>query len=181
MYTSPRIAWARAVDAAGSSCDSGNSRPRWMRMAALSVSTVPSGRRSVGICFSGLMRSSSPIAESGSHDDARTRRNGTPVRSSAASTAADPDPWLPYRLYMLRAPLASTDSCPLILPNLSSPRREQCGAPREAVGRPVLVGGVVLGHRRHAGRQHDPRLLRRGVDVDVGRQPVRLVERAHAY
>ena len=44
-----------------------------------------------------------------------------------------------------------------------------------------MVGGlVVLGDRGHAGRKHDPGLLRRREDVDVRRQPVGLVERADA-
>src|SRR2546425_8663224 len=40
---------------------------------------------------------------------------------------------------------------------------------------------LVLGHRRRARRQHDPRLFRRREDVDVGRKAIRVVERAHAH
>ena len=57
---------------------------------------------------------------------------------------------------------------------------DQRSAPLQALGRPQLRGLVVLGHRRRLGRQHHPGLLRGGVDVHVGREPVGLVERADA-
>lgn len=37
---------------------------------------------------------------------------------------------------------------------------EQDATPLEALGRPVLLGAVILGHRGNARRQYDPRLLR---------------------
>src|SRR5690349_21607769 len=49
------------------------------------------------------------------------------------------------------------------------PIREQCPAPREARIRPLALGVVVLGERARVGRQHHPRLLGGGEDVDVGR------------
>src|SRR4051794_26746308 len=44
----------------------------------------------------------------------------------------------------------------------------------------MLPQVVVLRHRWRSGRQEDPWLLRRREDVDVGRQPTRVVERADA-
>jgi hypothetical protein len=79
----------------GSSLLSGCTRPRWIRIAALSVSTLPSGSCSVGICLSGLTRASSSIPDAGSHDAAFTIRNSTPIISSAASIAAEPEPFAP--------------------------------------------------------------------------------------
>ncbi len=59
--------------------------------------------------------------------------------------------------------------------------RQQRRASLEARLRPVRVAVVVLVRRGHAGRDHDPRLLRHREDVDVGRQAVGLVERADAH
>ena len=50
-----------------------------------------------------------------------------------------------------------------------------------AFRRPHLLGLVVLGHRRRAGRQRDPGLLGQGEDMDVGRHRVGLVERADPH
>jgi hypothetical protein len=66
-----------------------------MRIAALSVITEPSGSTSVGICASGFTPVSSSRPGPGSHDAASTMRNGMFARTSAASTAAAPEPWLP--------------------------------------------------------------------------------------
>ena len=64
-------------------------------MAALSVSTAPSGATSVGTCCSGLTARNWSRAESGSHVAASTMRCGSWPSTSAASTAADPDPVAP--------------------------------------------------------------------------------------
>src|SRR5262245_58873492 len=57
----------------------------------------------------------------------------------------------------------------------------QCLSTLQRIGWPVLLGGVVLGHRGVAVGDHDPRLLRRCEDVDVGRQMIRLIERAYPH
>ena len=69
-------------------------------MAALSLSTLPSGSCSVGICFSGLARASSASASFCSHDAVSTMRYAAPVISSAHSTDAEPEPSNPNRVYM---------------------------------------------------------------------------------
>src|SRR4051812_20226351 len=51
---------------------------------------------------------------------------------------------------------------------------------REALRRPKLRAVVVLGHGGRALRQHDPWRPGSGEDVDVRRERVRVVERAHA-
>src|SRR5262245_63622262 len=51
----------------------------------------------------------------------------------------------------------------------------------ETVRAPDLAAWIVLTEGTRPGRQHDPRLLRLGVDVHVGREAVRLIERAHAH
>src|SRR5450755_933571 len=48
----------------------------------------------------------------------------------------------------------------------------------ETLGTPELLAVVILVDGDGARRQNDPRLLRARVDVDVGRQPIRLVQRA---
>src|SRR5512140_267417 len=48
-----------------------------------------------------------------------------------------------------------------------SPGPEDGRAAREALLRPDLARLVVLRHGAHARRDHDPRLLARGEDVDV--------------
>src|SRR3546814_2259914 len=57
---------------------------------------------------------------------------------------------------------------------------KQRAPPRQACLRPVLLAVVVLRHCRYACGQYQPRLLRGGEDVDVGRARVRIVQRAHA-
>ncbi len=71
-----------------------------MRIAALSESTPPSGSTSVGIWPSGLIFTSSGNASLGSHDAVSTTRYGAPMISSAVCVVADPDPFLPYSVYI---------------------------------------------------------------------------------
>src|SRR5258708_283192 len=59
-------------------------------------------------------------------------------------------------------------------------RGKQDFAPRETRFRPQLRRLVKLGNRGRARRKHHPRLLRRGEDMNVRRQPIGLVERADA-
>src|SRR6267378_181100 len=58
--------------------------------------------------------------------------------------------------------------------------RQQIATALEAFLRPVLVALVVLLDRGHIRRKHDPELLRRSEDVDIGRQAIRLIERPNA-
>src|SRR6267378_3452771 len=58
--------------------------------------------------------------------------------------------------------------------------RQQIATALEAFLRPVLVALVVLLDRGHIRRKHDPELLRRSEDVDIGRQAIRLIERPDA-
>src|SRR5690242_2174689 len=60
-------------------------------------------------------------------------------------------------------------------------RRKEGAPPLETVRRPELRAVVVLRHRRRARRQYDPWLLRRGEDVNVGRQAVGLVQCADPH
>ncbi len=69
-------------------------------MAALSVSTVPSSRISVGIWPSGLAWASCACAESASQVEARTMLYGTPQWRRAHSMAAEPEPLEPKRVSM---------------------------------------------------------------------------------
>src|SRR5215475_3795929 len=71
-----------------------------MRIAALSDSTVPSGSTSVGIWPSGLSLSRSLNASLGSHDAVSIVLYGAPATSSATWVVADPDPFLPYSVYI---------------------------------------------------------------------------------
>src|SRR5260221_8096382 len=71
-----------------------------MRMAALSVSTEPSGSNNVGIWHSGLTRCNSSRPGPGSHDAASMLRKGSPSSVSAASTAAEPEPLVPKSAYV---------------------------------------------------------------------------------
>src|SRR5215467_10188004 len=77
-----------------------------MRIAALSDSTVPSGSTSVGIWPSGLSLSSSSNASLGSHDAVSIVLYGAPTTSSATWVVADPDPFLPYSVYIASPSLA---------------------------------------------------------------------------
>ena len=95
MNTRPRKVCARALVLAGNSPLAGCISPRWIRIAALSVITLPSGKTRVGICPSGLTFFSSSIAESASQAEARTLRKPMPQRPSAASAIAEPLPWEP--------------------------------------------------------------------------------------
>src|SRR6185312_1708245 len=61
------------------------------------------------------------------------------------------------------------------------PPRPQHTPPIQAVLRPMLLPVVILRHRRHAGWQQHPWLLRGGEDVDVGRETIGIVQRAHAH
>src|SRR5579864_616343 len=61
------------------------------------------------------------------------------------------------------------------------PGGEHRAATLETVRRPVAPAVVVLAHRGRIGRQHDPRLLRRGENVNVGRKAIGVVERADAH
>ena len=66
--------------------------------------------------------------------------------------------------------------------NLSPGARcEQRGAALETFLRPIFGAVVILRYGRRARRKDHPRLLRRGEDVNVGRQPIGLVERSDAY
>src|SRR6478735_5859289 len=131
------MAAARAEACSGSSPDSGWTRPRWMRMAALSVITVPSGRTSVGICRSGFTRSSCAMSLLLSHEAAATSRYGCAHSSSAHSTAADPEPLIPNSVY-IGAMLA-------MLPGLPSLDRRQDESPaRQALRAPDLLALVEL-------------------------------------
>ena len=67
-------------------------------MAALSVSTEPSGSSSVGICRIGFKRASSRCADCGSQLDAVTSSKRRLQAASAISIAADPEPRVPYRV-----------------------------------------------------------------------------------
>ena len=69
-------------------------------MAALSESALPSGSTSVGIWPSGFSFSSSAKASFCSHEAVSTMRLGAPMIASAASTDADPEPFLPYSVYI---------------------------------------------------------------------------------
>src|SRR5664279_2269954 len=100
MYTRPRIACARAAASSGRRPLAGCARPRWIRMAALSVSAEPSGSTRVGIWHSGLMRASSSCPGPGSHDAASMHVNSAAASVSAASAAAEPDPLVPNSVYM---------------------------------------------------------------------------------
>src|SRR4051794_17006081 len=52
-------------------------------------------------------------------------------------------------------------------------------SPVEALLRPVLITAVVLRHSCGVRRQHHPRLFAGSKNVDVRRQQIRLIERAH--
>src|SRR5438094_4017518 len=101
MNTRPRIACARGDASRGSNPDSGCALPRWIRMAALSVSTLPSSSTSVGICPSGLIFSSSTNASLVYHDAVSTMRNGASMIPSATWLDAEPEPFLPYSVYIV--------------------------------------------------------------------------------
>src|SRR3546814_9945866 len=58
---------------------------------------------------------------------------------------------------------------------------KQRAPPRQACLRPVLLAVVVLRHCRYACGQYQPRLLRGGEDVDVGRACVRIVQRSEEH
>src|SRR5262249_25035889 len=58
--------------------------------------------------------------------------------------------------------------------------RPRGAGPRQALGRPGFWDIVELGHRLGARRQRHPRLLRRRVDVDVGRARIGIIHRADA-
>src|SRR5205823_5347444 len=58
---------------------------------------------------------------------------------------------------------------------------EQPLAARETLGAPDLAPPVVLAHGARTGGDHDPGLLRLGVDVDIGLKAIRLIERAYAH
>src|SRR3954452_24507829 len=81
-----------------------------MRIAALSESAVPSSSTSVGICPSGLAVSSAAYASFCAHDAVSTMSNGWRATMSAASTHADPDPVLPYSVYIERSGFIERDS-----------------------------------------------------------------------
>src|SRR5436190_20774854 len=65
-------------------------------------------------------------------------------------------------------------------PLLAARARQQIATALEAFLRPVLVALVVLLDRRRTRWKHDPRLLRRGEDMDIGLHAMRLVERPDA-
>jgi hypothetical protein len=95
MNTRPRIACARADGSAGSRPLPGWASARWIRIAALSVITLPSGSTSVGTRPVGLIRSSASKSGPGSHEAVRTICQRAPASPSAASIAAEPEPSLP--------------------------------------------------------------------------------------
>ena len=66
-------------------------------------------------------------------------------------------------------------------PFCAAARARRALPPGQALGRPAFVQVVVLGHGHGTGGQHDPGLLGRREDVDVGRQVIGLVQRAHAH
>src|SRR5262249_14687280 len=68
-------------------------------------------------------------------------------------------------------------SCILRPCGLTEQRLPSC----QTLRAPDLAARIVLSERARPGRQHDPRLLRLGVDVHVGREAVRLIERADAH
>src|SRR3954471_20998350 len=78
-----------------------------MRIAALSVITVPSSSTSVGTCargFTAFIRSNAGL---GCQLAASTHLNGCPAKRSAASTAAAPEPLAPYSVHIDRYFLSS--------------------------------------------------------------------------
>src|SRR6476646_11758969 len=100
MNTSPRIACARADSSRGSRPAAGCAASRWIRIAALSDRALPSDSASVGLWPIGLLLSRSRKASLVSHDAVSTMRYGAPAIVSAASIVADPEPFLPYSVYM---------------------------------------------------------------------------------
>src|SRR6266699_6526888 len=58
---------------------------------------------------------------------------------------------------------------------------EQFLAAGETLGAPDVAPPVVLARRTCAGGDHDPGLFGLGVDVDVGTQSIRIIERAYAH
>ncbi len=55
---------------------------------------------------------------------------------------------------------------------------KECAAARETFFGPELVTIVVLFEGRGPWRKHHPRLFRRRVDMDIGGEAIRLIERA---
>src|SRR4030095_3355457 len=128
MNARPRVICARADASRGNNPDCGCTLPRWSRMAALSVSTLPSSSTSVGIWPNGFTFRSSTKASLVSHDAVSTMRNGAPPIPSATWTDAEPEPFLPYSVY------------------IAPPRyeREPGPAPRTGSARARQVSGSVF-------------------------------------
>src|SRR5208282_5398973 len=115
MNTRPRKTCARAWCARGNRPLCGCASPRWMSIAALSDSTPPSGSTRVGIWPSGLALRSSAKAAFGAHEAVSTMRYAAPTMSSAIWVVAEPEPFLPYRVYMPSPACAGSTVAPAIL------------------------------------------------------------------
>src|SRR5690242_13918578 len=172
MNTSPRIACARGASAAGSK--PGWVRPRCVRIAALSVITLPSGSASVGICASGFTRCNSSSPGPGSHDAASTMRNGMFAIVSAASTEADPEPLLPYSVYTLSTALMQLRHAPLDLfrRHVLDVRGDRPDVTERIDERAAAIAVELVGHRFPFRSTRGQRLAEDAVDVlDVDHEP----------
>src|SRR5215472_5759630 len=128
-----------------------------MRIAPLSESTPPPGSTSVGICPSGLSFRSSRNASLGSHDAVSITRYGAPINSSAACVVAEPDPFLPYNVYIV--PPGSIEFTVLV----------RCTASGLGVDPHEIVIGIEAIVAGHASAQHQqPCKLVRTVDEVMG-------------
>src|SRR4051794_12255320 len=97
--------------------------------------------------------------------------SGRPIESASEGIRTILNP-LSFRTVAARAEVR----CAVMILRLSFPSLRQHGSPPlAALGRPDISRIIERWDRLRAGRQYHPRLLRRGVDVDVWRQAIRFV------